>query len=240
MHRNQVFKILSETLLTQQNLDADKNEEDDGSTLPEINPTPSHKSIGITRKSSLAFLTNKMNDPIQSSIHNKAKSTVLRNSNKKKGRKGKGGEGEPGKYSAASGMKECHLSNVLRSAHRCVYELREAKESLSNLVANDDELARGIKKSKPTEDHRQLAHIALNITNLCREAFIPAHRLNQTAIALYSAEDFLRYPSDIRTFDLQSSKGRIKLPDMTFNKATIMKLRQVVDLAAESYNRQVL
>ncbi len=237
LHRNQVFKILSETLLTQQDLDADENEEDGESTFPKINPAPSRKSLGITGKSSLAFITNKRNDPSQSSIHNKAKSTVMRNSNKKTGRKGKGkggGGDEPGKY---SGMKDCHLSNVLRSAHRCVYELREAKESLSNLVANDDELTHGIKKSKPTEDHRQLAHIALNITNLCREAFIPAHRLNQTAIALYSAEDFLRYPSDIRTFDLQSSKGRIKLPDMTFNNATVMKLRQVVDLAAETYNK---
>ncbi|CAL8111729.1 unnamed protein product [Orchesella dallaii] len=134
-------------------------------------------------------------------------------------------------------MKDCHLNNVLRSARRCLHELRDAKECLSNLVAEDEQLSRGIKKTTPSEDHLQLSQVANNITNLCREAFVPAHRLNQTAIALYSAEDFLRYPSDIRTFDLQTSSGRIKLPDMTFNEATVVKLREVVDFAAETYNK---
>ncbi|ODM97120.1 hypothetical protein Ocin01_09564 [Orchesella cincta] len=138
---------------------------------------------------------------------------------------------------AHSSMKDCHLNNVLRSARRCLHELREAKECFSNLVAEDEQLSRGIRKTNPSEDHLQLSQVANSITNLCREAFVPAHRLNQTAIALYSAEDFLRYPSDIRTFDLQTSSGRIKLPDMSFNEATLMKLREVVDLAAETYNK---
>lgn len=133
--------------------------------------------------------------------------------------------------------KECHLTNVLRSAVRCLNEFHEARETFTGIVARDEQLAHGVRKTTQSEENKQLAHVALNITNLCREAFIPAHRLNQTAIALYCAEDFLRYPSDIRAFNLQTNKTRIKLPEMAFNNATVMKLRQVVDLAADIYNK---
>lgn len=54
------------------------------------------------------------------------------------------------------------------------------------------------------------------------------------AISLHYAEDFLRYPHDIRTF--QNTTGRIKLPDITFNKLTVMKIRQVVDQATVACN----
>lgn len=75
-----------------------------------------------------------------------------------------------------SGMKDCHLSNVLRSARRGLFELRQAKEHLSDLIAQDAQLSRGIRKVNPTEDHLQIAQAALTITNLNREAFVPAHR----------------------------------------------------------------
>lgn len=138
--------------------------------------------------------------------------------------------------SALTQMKGCHIKNVLRASKRCLQQLRAANDGLSEQVAQDVQLSRGIQKRNPSEDHRQLANVALSVTNLCREAFVPAHRLNQTAIALYHAEDFLRYPNDLEAFSSQGTKGRIKIPDITFNSETVMKLRQVVDLAATTYN----
>jgi hypothetical protein len=133
-------------------------------------------------------------------------------------------------------MKECHLSNVVRSAQRCLDHLRDVRECLSNLVAEDESMSKGVKKVEQTPEILQLANIAETITAISREAFIPAHRLNQTAVALYNAEDFLRYPTDIRTFDIAST-GRIKLPDASFNASTLEKLRSVVDKTTGFYNK---
>lgn len=97
-------------------------------------------------------------------------------------------------------------------------------------------MSKGIKKVNPSSEIIQLSELTLCLTVLTREAFVPTHRLNQTAIALYSAEDFLRYPKDIRAFDT-ITRGRIKVPDPAFNADTVQKFRVVVDKATEYYNK---
>lgn len=229
-----MFKILSQTLRPPPPIHDEAKEKK--CAFPKVSSGTSRKSGVTKQKSTFRLNKTKRGNSFRADPSLSKSTNNTRNFDKKSG--GKGKEDDDGDDNSSSDIKEtCHLNNVLRSTHRCIHSLQEAKESLSNIIAQDEQLARGIRKTNPTDDHRQLAHVALSITNLCREAFIPAHRLNQTAIALYCAEDFLRYPSDIRTFDLQSSKGRIKLPDVTFNNATVMKLRQVVDLAAETYNK---
>jgi len=136
----------------------------------------------------------------------------------------------------AQSIKDCHLENVIRSAKLCLSQLRDANDSLSVLVVKDEKLARGIKTKKPTEDQIQLSKVTLNITHLCREAFIPAHRLNQTAIALHKAEDFLRSSVDPPKQNSKSKKSKILLPDIAFNFTTVRKFRRVVSLAAGLYN----
>lgn len=132
------------------------------------------------------------------------------------------------------GFKDCLLSNVVRAGRRSLEEFKEVRESLSNLVAEDEQLSKGIKKVNPSPEILQLSIVAESLTVLTREAFVPAHRLNQTAIALYSAEDFLRHPEDSRAFE---ASGRLKIPELSFNSETVEKLRKVVDKASAYYSK---
>jgi len=109
---------------------------------------------------------------------------------------------------------------------------------MTNLVAKNEHLARGLCNNNPEAiDLKQLSTLAHNVANLSREAFVPAHRLNATAIALYNAEDYLRYPKDIRHFEISAPTTRIKLPEPGYNETTAAKLRALVDHATQVYNQ---
>jgi len=134
--------------------------------------------------------------------------------------------------------KEYQLSNVLRSALRCLSQLREVKEHMGKLIAKDEHISLGMKRVEGTEcpDLGQLAQLSRKITILSREAFLPAHRLNQTAICLHNTEDILRSPASSHMYEF-GENGRMKVPAITFNTITVSKINTCVDHATEFYNK---